>query len=63
MVILAENKLSVSQNITSNDLAFSCPTIYTEMNSQCYFVRRHLQQCLTQRWSFANGDAMVDDNC
>ena len=45
MVILAENKLSVSQNL-STLLAmiapFSCPTIYSDTNSQCYFVPRHL---------------------
>ena len=28
--------------IASNDCPFGCPIIYTGMNSQCYFVYRHL---------------------
>ena len=28
--------------ITSNDHAFSRPIIYTDTNSQCYFIHRHL---------------------
>ena len=49
--------------ITSNYRPFGCPIIYTDTNSQCCFVHRHPQQCLTQQCSFANWDAMFYDNC
>ena len=32
--------------VTSNDSPFHCPIVYTHMNSQCYFVHRHLNDTL-----------------
>ena len=41
-------------NITSDDHLFGCWIICTDINSQCFFVHRHLQQCLIQQRSFSN---------
>ena len=38
-----------TQAITSNDRHYDCPILYTDTNSQCYFVRRHLDTAMLIR--------------
>ena len=35
--------------VTSDDHPFGCPIIYTDMNSQCFFVHRHLNNAWHNR--------------
>ena len=39
--------------------SFDCPIIWTDTNSQCYFVR----QCMLQQRSLANWVVIFVDNC
>ena len=45
MVIFLQTYPETSDNnmyISSNDRSFGCPIVYTDSNSQCYLVYRHL---------------------
>ena len=41
----------------------ACPIIYPGIFPRCYFVHRHLQQCLIQLISFFNWGGKFGDNC
>ena len=41
--------------ITSNDRPFSCPNIYTEINSQCYFVHGDINNSWHNNAHFLKG--------
>ena len=45
--------------ISCNDGPCGSPIICTNIYSQCYFVHRHIQQCLIQSSSLANQDAIL----
>ena len=45
----SEPSPAIGDFITSNDLSLRRPIIYTDMNSQCYFVHRH-----RNNWFFPN---------
>ena len=45
--------------ITGNDRHFVCPIICTDIYSQCYFVHRHLHQCLIHQADWLIGTASL----